>query len=175
MQFEALDGDGRVLAAQVAYSVGGGALLDANGQPDGGGEVYPHAGMDAILDETERQGLRIWEIVDRHEGPLTRGAADLVSSGQRLEEHAADDSDRPERGRAFAGDAERPTQGFGLSCPRAEPGRLLRPDRSAVRLRAGGIGRECRRRRGGDRADLRCLRRAARRPLLPATECAAAG
>lgn len=70
MQFEALDGDGRVLAAQVAYSVGGGALLDANGQPDGGGEVYPHAGMDAILDETERQGLRIWEIVDRHEGPL---------------------------------------------------------------------------------------------------------
>jgi L-serine dehydratase len=49
--------------------VGGGALLDENGQPDGGGEVYPHAGMDAILDETEREGLRIWEIVDRHEGP----------------------------------------------------------------------------------------------------------
>jgi L-serine dehydratase len=70
MQFEALDGDGLVLAAQVAYSVGGGALLDENGQPDGGGEVYPHTGMDAVLDETERQGLRIWEIVDRHEGPL---------------------------------------------------------------------------------------------------------
>ncbi|HRL77850.1 MAG TPA: L-serine ammonia-lyase [Candidatus Accumulibacter phosphatis] len=69
MQFEALDASGRVLAARVVYSVGGGALLDEDGQPDGGGEVYPHAGMDAVLDETEREGLRIWEIVDRHEGP----------------------------------------------------------------------------------------------------------
>ncbi|HRD89899.1 MAG TPA: serine dehydratase beta chain, partial [Accumulibacter sp.] len=68
MQFEALDAGGRVLAARVVYSVGGGALLDEDGQPDGGGEVYPHAGMDAVLDETEREGLRIWEIVDRHEG-----------------------------------------------------------------------------------------------------------
>jgi L-serine dehydratase len=69
MQFEALDAGGRVQAARVVYSVGGGALLDEDGQPDGGGEVYPHAGMDAVLEETEREGLRIWEIVDRHEGP----------------------------------------------------------------------------------------------------------
>ncbi|QKS29380.1 MAG: L-serine ammonia-lyase [Candidatus Accumulibacter similis] len=69
MQFEALDAGGGVLAARVVYSVGGGALLDEDGQPDGSGEIYPHAGMDAVLDETEREGLCIWEIVDRHEGP----------------------------------------------------------------------------------------------------------
>lgn len=69
MQFEALDAGGGVLAARVVYSVGGGALLDENGQPDGGDDVYPYAGMREILDETEGEGRRLWELVDRHEGP----------------------------------------------------------------------------------------------------------
>lgn len=69
IQFEALDAVGSVLTRRVVYSVGGGALLDENGQPDGGDEVYPHAGMLEVLEQAEREGLSIWEIVERHEGP----------------------------------------------------------------------------------------------------------
>jgi len=68
MRFEALDESGNVIAARIVYSVGGGALLDENGKPDGGGDVYPYAGMREILDETERDGLLIWELASRHEG-----------------------------------------------------------------------------------------------------------
>jgi L-serine dehydratase len=68
MQFEALDETGKALATRVMYSVGGGALLDENGLPDGGSDVYPYAGMGEILEETERDGLLIWELVGRHEG-----------------------------------------------------------------------------------------------------------
>ena len=68
LQLEALDGSGRVTAARIAYSVGGGALLDEHGQPDGGPDVYPYAGMDEVLRETEREGLLVWELVGRHEG-----------------------------------------------------------------------------------------------------------
>lgn len=68
MQFEALDATGSVLTRRVVYSVGGGALLDENGQPDGGDEVYPHAGMLEVLEQAEREGLGLWEIVERHEG-----------------------------------------------------------------------------------------------------------
>ncbi|MCM2251335.1 MAG: L-serine ammonia-lyase [Ramlibacter sp.] len=68
MRFEALDAAGRVLASRVAYSVGGGALLDEEGRPDGGPEVYPYTAMSQVLGETEREGLLIWEMVARHEG-----------------------------------------------------------------------------------------------------------
>jgi len=68
MRFEALDGSGRVLATRIAYSVGGGALLDEAGQPDGGPDVYPHTAMSDVLRDTEREGLLIWELVGRHEG-----------------------------------------------------------------------------------------------------------
>jgi L-serine dehydratase len=68
LQFEALDGRGNVVAARIAYSVGGGALLDEDGRPDGGPDVYPYTGMSQVLQETEREGLLIWELVGRHEG-----------------------------------------------------------------------------------------------------------
>ncbi len=68
MLFEALDTSGSVLAVRLRYSVGGGALLDENGKPDGGDDVYPYPGMREILAETERDGLLIWELVGRHEG-----------------------------------------------------------------------------------------------------------
>jgi L-serine dehydratase len=68
MRFEALDGAGNVIAARVAYSVGGGALLDEAGQPDGGPDVYPYSAMADVLRETEREGLLMWELVGRHEG-----------------------------------------------------------------------------------------------------------
>jgi len=68
MQFEALAADGQVSATRIVYSVGGGALLDEAGMPDGGPAVYPYTCMREILDETERDGLLIWELVGRHEG-----------------------------------------------------------------------------------------------------------
>jgi L-serine dehydratase len=67
MRFEALDGSGKLMATRIAYSVGGGALLDEEGRPDGGPDVYPYTAMSEVLQETERDGLLIWELVGRHE------------------------------------------------------------------------------------------------------------
>ncbi len=68
MRFEALDDRGGVMAARTAYSVGGGALLDEEGRPDGGADVYPYTGMREVLLECEAEGLLVWELVGRHEG-----------------------------------------------------------------------------------------------------------
>lgn len=68
MKFEALDETGCVVASRIVYSVGGGALLDEDGKPDGGEEVYPYTCMREILEQTEREGLLIWELAGRHEG-----------------------------------------------------------------------------------------------------------
>ena len=69
MLFEALDRAGDVISRRISYSVGGGALLAENGSPDGGDDVFPHTGMDEILAQTEREGLLLWELASRHEGP----------------------------------------------------------------------------------------------------------
>ena len=69
MLFEALDESGCVSASCVRYSVGGGALLDENGKPDGGDEVYPYTCMDEILEQTGRDRLLLWELANQHEGP----------------------------------------------------------------------------------------------------------
>ncbi len=68
MKFEALDACASIVAARIMYSVGGGALLDEDGKPDGGGEVYPYTCMREILEQTERGGLLLWELADLHEG-----------------------------------------------------------------------------------------------------------
>jgi L-serine dehydratase len=68
MQFEALDETGRVVSSRITYSVGGGALLDADGQPDGGQDVYPYTCIQEILEQAEGDGLLIWELVMQHEG-----------------------------------------------------------------------------------------------------------
>jgi L-serine dehydratase len=68
MRFEALDGSGKVFATRICYSVGGGALLDEAGQPDGGADVYPYGAMSDVLRDTEREGVLLWELVGRHEG-----------------------------------------------------------------------------------------------------------
>ena len=70
LQLEALADDGTVVQSRIVYSVGGGALLDEAGNPDGSGaDVYPYAGMAEILEVAERDGLRLWELVGQHEGP----------------------------------------------------------------------------------------------------------
>jgi len=68
MQFEALDADGAVLARRIVYSVGGGALLDEEGQPDGAAPVYPYASMGEVLEHAENEGLLLWQVVEQHEG-----------------------------------------------------------------------------------------------------------
>ena len=68
LQFEALDAAGGVVASRIQYSVGGGALLDEDGKPDGGDDVYPYTCMQEILEQTEREGLLIWELAGQHEG-----------------------------------------------------------------------------------------------------------
>jgi len=70
LQFEALDTAGQVVQSRIVYSVGGGALLDEAGNPDGSGaDVYPYAGMQEILELSEGEGRRLWELVGQHEGP----------------------------------------------------------------------------------------------------------
>ncbi len=68
MRFEALDEAGQVLADRVCYSVGGGALLDEAGVPDGGPAVYVCTSMAEVLEWCEREGLQIWELVGQQEG-----------------------------------------------------------------------------------------------------------
>ena len=69
LEFEALGEGGQILASRIVYSVGGGALLDERGDPDGGDDVYPYAGMGEIMEHAEREGLLFWEVVSRCEGP----------------------------------------------------------------------------------------------------------
>ncbi len=68
MRFEALAADGQVRAFRIAYSVGGGALLDEEGRADDTPEVYPYAGIADVLERCERENLLIWELVSLHEG-----------------------------------------------------------------------------------------------------------
>ena len=69
LKLEALDATDQVLATRVAYSVGGGALLDEDGHSDGADDVYPYTSMQEILEQTERESLLIWELCEQHEGP----------------------------------------------------------------------------------------------------------
>jgi L-serine dehydratase len=68
LRFEALDPTGQVLASRVAYSVGGGALLDEEGRADDTPEVYPYTGIADVLARCEKENLLIWELVSLHEG-----------------------------------------------------------------------------------------------------------
>jgi L-serine dehydratase len=68
LRFEALDNAGQVVATRIVYSIGGGALLDEEGRPDGGADVYPFASMDEVLALADRENLLVWELVARHEG-----------------------------------------------------------------------------------------------------------
>jgi len=76
MKFEALDGpNGKVLDEYVAYSVGGGAIVDdtsrggAPNTPEGQVyEIYPVHSMREILDWSSKTGKPIWQFVFEHEG-----------------------------------------------------------------------------------------------------------
>lgn len=65
MTFEALDAEGRALASQTVYSVGGGEL--SYGTPSGEHHIYEHSKMRQILEYCSQEGLSLWEYVERHE------------------------------------------------------------------------------------------------------------
>lgn len=82
MKMEALDGAGKTIASQDAYSVGGGKLIydpplekPADGaNPDGAfqgsltSSIYELSSMAAILEHTEKTGQTLWEYVEEREG-----------------------------------------------------------------------------------------------------------
>jgi len=68
MIFRAFDGDGKVVDSWQVYSVGGGAISET-GASESTPEVYPQANMDELLATSEKEGVALWEIVERHEGP----------------------------------------------------------------------------------------------------------
>jgi L-serine dehydratase len=67
MQFEAFDNEGKELDKWLAYSVGGGAVVDDSSAQETV-NLYPHTTMDAILSFCNDNGLKFWEYVEKQEG-----------------------------------------------------------------------------------------------------------
>ncbi len=65
--FEALAGDGGVTDTWTVYSVGGGALREAE-EIRSAPCVYPEGTMGAILDRGAERGITLWEYVEQCEG-----------------------------------------------------------------------------------------------------------
>ncbi len=93
LKFEALDSAGQVVATRIVYSIGGGALLDEEGKPDGGADVYPFASMDEVLAQTDRENQLIWQLVEGCESPsiwpvladIWRAMQDAIARGLNAE------------------------------------------------------------------------------------------
>ncbi|MEW6514212.1 MAG: L-serine ammonia-lyase [Pseudomonadota bacterium] len=93
LKFEALDSAGQVVATRIVYSIGGGALLDEDGKPDGGADVYPFASMDEVLAQTDRENQLIWQLVEGCESPsiwpvladIWRAMQDAIARGLNAE------------------------------------------------------------------------------------------
>lgn len=67
MKFEAYDGSGRITAGWMAYSIGGGAVIDDSGLSETG-DIYPHENMNDILGYCNRKGITLWQYVVEAEG-----------------------------------------------------------------------------------------------------------
>ncbi len=67
MRFEALSESGEVLGSWEVYSVGGGALRDAQ-TPAESASIYPYTTMGEILRHCEETGQSLWEYVAACEG-----------------------------------------------------------------------------------------------------------
>ncbi len=85
MRFSALDAQGAVLRERVFYSVGGGFVVDAKGQAEGGAAgapapvPYPFDSSAALLEQCNRHGLCISTLMLENEAALR--PAPLVRSG----------------------------------------------------------------------------------------------
>jgi len=67
MLFEAFDQNNGLIDSWVAYSIGGGAILDDFTHKETKC-VYPHRTMNDILDYCHLNGLKFWQYIEEHEG-----------------------------------------------------------------------------------------------------------
>jgi L-serine dehydratase len=67
MRFESLSAAGNTLRSWMAYSVGGGAVVDDSGQEESAA-IYPLHALSEILDYCGRKGLTLWQYVEEVEG-----------------------------------------------------------------------------------------------------------
>ena len=68
LKFEAFDGDGQLIKAWTAYSVGGGAIIDDLSELETH-NVYTLSKLEDILNWCHENGKQLWEFVEDHEGP----------------------------------------------------------------------------------------------------------
>lgn len=71
MRFFALAADGSVTDEWEVYSVGGGALAEANEVPSQtgpGSGIYPHTSLEAIMAHCRKQRMELWQYVETCEG-----------------------------------------------------------------------------------------------------------
>jgi L-serine dehydratase len=68
MKFEALDGAKNIMDRWIAYSVGGGSIIDDLTISETK-LVYPEKNMESILNWCYDRGTSIWEYVEAHEDP----------------------------------------------------------------------------------------------------------
>lgn len=67
MKFEAFDQNGRLTAGWMAYSVGGGAIIDDTEETETI-TIYPHDSLSSILDYCGQKGITLWQYVEEAEG-----------------------------------------------------------------------------------------------------------
>lgn len=68
MVFKSIHKDGEVSASWEIYSVGGGAIAEANSVNEGSNSlIYPLSTLDAIQRWCEKNGCTFWEYVEQHE------------------------------------------------------------------------------------------------------------
>jgi len=73
MKFEAFDPSGNKSAEWIAYSIGGGAVVDDNTTIESIARIYPFENMAEILKFCNSNGLQFWELVEKYEGKAIWG------------------------------------------------------------------------------------------------------
>lgn len=66
LMFEAMNPAGAVLGEWIAYSIGGGAVIDETSKVEVE-DVYPFKNMDEILRYCNRNGMHLWEVAYKYE------------------------------------------------------------------------------------------------------------
>lgn len=67
MLFKAFDTEGNLSDSWMAYSVGGGAVIDDQTVTESV-DIYPHDSMNDILEYCSRKGITLWQYVEEVEG-----------------------------------------------------------------------------------------------------------
>lgn len=68
MIFEAFDSSGNISGSWEVYSIGGGDLRDSSGLVEAAQGCYHHNTMSLMMNEVKRDGLTLWEYIERCEG-----------------------------------------------------------------------------------------------------------